>query len=61
MKWKITLQSVDKHLLLVECEAPNEQQARAIADERIIELGWEHHQYKFLKLEKISEGESENG
>jgi len=38
MKWKITLQSDDKHLLLSECEAPNERQANAIADERIIGL-----------------------
>lgn len=48
--WEVTLKSKDEHKFIYTLEAPNEQQAKANALERIYELGWEHHLYKLYRI-----------
>jgi hypothetical protein len=61
MEWLIKLESSDKNILEIKCKAPNEQQASAVAQERIIELGWTQYQYKLKQIIPILKGKIQYG
>ena len=53
MRYKISLESKDKHKYLIEIVADTQEKAEADALDRLSEHGWGIYNYKVIKTEKM--------